>query len=425
MDLLYLSRHFRNMPAQGDLPLTEFVRAVLATGYSGYLSLEVFNDQFRGTPPRSIALDGKRSITMLVDAALRAEPLLAPARPLPPRVPVEAVSFVEFSSSPVEGAELVDQFRAMGFANTARHRSKNVELFTQGDIRLVLNTEDRGLTFSNFLTHGTSAYAIGLEVADAGAALDRAVALGAQMFDQQVPPGQLHIPAIRGVGGSLIYLLDRKSELATVWDTEFIRIKAPGTDAALEHIDHIAQTMKYNELLTWILYYTSIFDTVKSSMVDVSDPGGLVRSQVIENSSGSLRLTFNGTENDRTFAGRFVRETFGSGIQHIALASSDIFRTAKALASWRFEPLLVSPNYYADVQARFGLDDVQTELLRKHALLYDRDTSGEFYQLFGRAGSNGFFFEIVERKGYRGYGAANAPFRIAAQQRAAVRPAME
>ncbi len=227
------------------------------------------------------------------------------------------------------------------------------------------------------------------------------------------------------MGGSLIYLLDRKSELATVWDTEFIPTEAPGTDAALEHIDHIAQTMKYNELLTWILYYTSIFDTTKSPMVDVSDPGGLVRSQVIENSSGSLRLTFNGTENDRTFAGRFVRETFGSGVQHIALASRDIFGTAKALASLRFEPLLVSPNYYADVQARFGLDDVQTGLLREHALLYDRDTSGEFYQLFARAGSNGFFFEIVERKGYRGYGAANAPFRIAAQQRAAVRPAME
>ena len=425
MDLLYLSRHFRNMPAQGDLPVTEFLRAVLATGYSGYVSLEVFNDQFRGTPPRAIALDGKRSITHLVDAAMRAEPSSVPAKPLPPRAQVQGMSFVEFSSSPRESAQLSSQFRTMGFECTARHRSKEVDLFAQGNIRLVLNTEVRGLTFSNFLTHGTSAYAIGLEVDDAGAALDRAVALGAQVFDQQVQPGELLIPAIRGVGGSLIYLLDRKGDLARVWETEFTPEHTPRARPALSGIDHIAQTMNYNELLTWILYYGSIFETTKSPMVDVTDPGGLVRSQVIENNAGSLRLTFNGAENDRTFAGRFIRETFGSGIQHIALSCSDIFHTARELARSGFRALKVSPNYYADLQSRFGLDDALTGRLSEHALLYDREPSGEFFQLFGQADQGGFFFEVVERRNYRGYGAANAPFRIAAQRQAAVQEIAE
>ena len=154
-------------------------------------------------------------------------------------------------------------------------------------------------------------------------------------------------------------------------------------------------------------------------MVDVVDPSGLVRSQVIENASGSLRLTLNGAESHRTLAGRFIAETFGSSIQHLAFASNDIFATADALRRNGMKTLEISPNYYDDLQARLGIEADMLDRLRAANILYDRDAEGEFFQLYSTNVGEGFFFEIVQRgAGYRGYGALNAPFRIAAQKRA-------
>jgi 4-hydroxyphenylpyruvate dioxygenase len=167
-----------------------------------------------------------------------------------------------------------------------------------------------------------------------------------------------------------------------------------------------------------VLFHTSIFATHKSPMVDVLDPSGIVRSQVIENEAGTLRLTLNGAENNRTFAGRFIEEAFGASVQHIAFSTSDIYRTAAALRATGFSVLDISPNYYDDLAARFALENETVERMRANGLLYDRDEGGEFFQLYGRTFGEGLFFEIVERRGdYRGYGAANAPFRIAAQRR--------
>jgi 4-hydroxyphenylpyruvate dioxygenase len=187
-----------------------------------------------------------------------------------------------------------------------------------------------------------------------------------------------------------------------------------GQHAELCTIDHIAQTVPYEELLTWLLFYTAIFETRKTPMVDIIDPAGVVRSQVIENAEGSLRITLNGAENRRTLAGHFIAETFGSGIQHLAFSTGDIFATAAALKQNGFQPLHISPNYYDDVEARFGLDPQLAERLKAENILYDRDEHGEFFQLYSGTYGEGFFFEIVERRGYRGYGAANAIFRIAA-----------
>jgi 4-hydroxyphenylpyruvate dioxygenase len=176
--------------------------------------------------------------------------------------------------------------------------------------------------------------------------------------------------------------------------------------------------MNYEEMLTWILFYRSIFVAEKSPMVDVVDPSGLVRSQVIENASGSLRLTLNGAESHRTLAGRFIAETFGSSVQHLAFASDDIFATAAALQGNGMRSLEISRNYYVDLEARLGLPSDQLERLRAGNILYDRDTNGEFFQLYSTNVGEGFFFEIVQRtQGYAGYGAVNAPFRIAAQKR--------
>ena len=417
MDLLYWSRHFRNMPGEGDLPVTEFMRAVAATGYDGPLSLEIFNDQFRGGSPRSIAVDGRRSLIYLMDQVARAEPAISIDVPeIPDRVEAQGIEFVEFAANEQEAQELGTLFEAMGFAAVARHRNKEVTLYRQGAVNLVVNTEKEGFAHSSYVVHGTSAYAIGLKVADAAATVERARALGADTFEQRHGPGELAIPAIRGVGGGVLYFIDHATE--GVWEIEFEPI-GPGTDdSGLESIDHVAQTMNYEEMLTWILFYTSIFEVRKSPVVDVVDPAGLVRSQVIENAPGSLRLTLNGAENRRTLAGTFIAETFGSSIQHIALRTRDILKTARSLRDRGFAPLVISPNYFDDIAARFGLEAGFVETLRDLNILYDRDEHGEFFQFYSGTFGEAFFFEIVERRGgYRGYGAANAPFRIAAQRR--------
>ncbi|RJT40752.1 sugar phosphate isomerase/epimerase and 4-hydroxyphenylpyruvate domain-containing protein [Mesorhizobium waimense] len=419
MDLLYWSRHFRNMPGEGDLPVVDFMRAVAATGYSGPLSLEIFNDQFRGGSPRSIAVDGHRSLIYLMDQVARAEPDIAIDVPvLPERVAVSGIEFVEFAANETEAEELVLLLRAMGFSQIARHKNKDVVLFRQGDINIVINTEKEGLAHSSYLVHGTSAYAFGLKVDDAAATVARARALGAELFEQRHGPDELAIPAIRGVGGSVIYFIDAKSELAKVWEIEFEPVNDAGDDAGLMAIDHLAQSMNYEEMLTWLLFYTSIFRTRKLPVVDVIDPAGVVRSQVVESDDGGLlRLILNGAENRRTLAGHFVAESFGSGVQHLAFASRDIFQTADRLAELGFNVLEISPNYYDDLEARLGLEPEFTGRLRNRNILFDRDEGGDYFQLYSQTYGEGFFFEVVERRGYRGYGAANAPLRIAAQKR--------
>lgn len=426
MDLLYWSRHFRNMPGEGDLPVADFMRAVASTGYDGPVSLEIFNDQFRGGSPKSIAVDGRRSLIYLMDQVARDEPDIAiPVPGMPDRIAVDGVEFIEFSANESEAEELARLLAAMGFRLVARHKHKDVLLFRQGGINIVVNTEKEGFAHSSYVVHGTSAYALGLRVESAAATVARAQALGAELFEQKHGPDELAIPAIRGVGGGVIYFVDKA--LAKVWEIEFEPVEesdpiAAGGHAGLTAIDHVAQTMNYEEMLTWLLFYTSIFRTRKTPMVDVVDPAGLVRSQAVEGLDGGLRLTLNGAENRKTLAGHFIAESFGSSVQHIAFDCSDIFATAAALARLGFEALEISPNYYDDLEARLGLEPELTRRLRDANILYDRDGNGEYFQLYSQTYGEGFFFEIVQRRGgYKGYGAPNAPFRIAAQKRS-IRP---
>jgi 4-hydroxyphenylpyruvate dioxygenase len=243
----------------------------------------------------------------------------------------------------------------------------------------------------------------------------------AQDHQQPAQPTELQIPAIRGVGGSILRLLDAGSDLSRIWSVDFRSDASPAPGAGLTGIDHLGQTMAYDEMLSWALFYASIFDTRKAPMVDVADPDGLVRSQAVQ--SGGLRITLNGAEARRTLAGRFVEDTFGASVQHIAFATDDILATASELARRDFPLLQIGDNYYDDVEARFGLDPALVARMRAAKVLYDEDAGGQFFQLYSAPRSDGFFFEIVQRQGnYQGYGAPNAPFRIAAQKRSA-RPA--
>jgi 3-dehydroshikimate dehydratase len=422
MDLLYWSRHFRNMPGEGDLDVNGFMRAVVGTGYSGVVSLEIFNDQFRGGSPKTISVDGHRSLLYLMDQVSRTEPRIAISVPaMPDRVAVTGIEFIEFAADEQEAVDLAELLRQIGFRRAGQHVSKEVALWRQGGINIVINSEREGFAHSSYLVHGTTVCDLGLKVEDAGATVERARALGADLFEQPVGPGELKIPAIRGVSGSVMHFIDDRSDLGRVWEIEFDSVEDHESqpDVGLLTIDHIAQTMNYEEMLTWLLFYTSIFTTHKTPMVDVVDPAGLVRSQVIENGEGSLRITLNGAENHRTLAGRFITESFGSAVQHIAFKSADIFATAARLMKNGFAPLDISANYYDDLGARFALGDEFLERLRACNILYDRDDHGEYFQLYSHNYREGFFFEIVERRGdYRSYGAANAQFRIAAQKRA-------
>jgi 4-hydroxyphenylpyruvate dioxygenase len=426
MDLLYWSRHFRNMPGEGDLDMAGFMSAVAATGYDGPLSLEVFNDQFRGGSPRTIAVDGHRSLVFLMDQVARREPgikLTAPA--MPDRIKGAGVAFIEFAASEAEAASLASLLKCLGFRRVGRHIAKSVALWQQGDIRIVINTDPEGFAHVSHISHGLNICDVGLLVDDADATVERAKALGAATFQQPVGPGEREIPAIRGVGGGLLHFIDHKNGLSEVWQTEFRPVEedAAAGPAGLSRIDHIAQTMNYEEMLTWSLFYTSLFNVTKQPMVDVVDPHGLIRSQAIESADGALRLTLNGAETHRTFAGRFIADSFGSSVQHVAFQTDDIMATASALAQNGFAPLQIPGNYYDDLSARFGLEETFVADLRRLNLLYDQVGESSFLQLYSKPFGEGIFFEIVERRGgYTGYGGPNAPFRVAAQARL-MRPA--
>ncbi len=421
MDILYWSRHFRNMPGEGDLPVRDFLAAVAATGFDGWLSLEIFNDQFRGGSPRSISVDGHRSLVAVMDEVRRAEPAAAAILPpMPDRIAVSGFEFVEFAATADTAPGLVRFLHGMGFRRAGRHVSKDVTLYRQGGVNLVVNTEREGFAHAAYLTHGVGVCDIGFRVENAAATVERATALGAQLFESRVGPGELSIPAIRGVGGAVMHFIDQSPALSKVWETEFVAVEeeVAVADSRLVAVDHVGQTMPYDEMLSWLLFYTTIFQIEKAPIVDIIDPSGIVRSRAIENADGSLRLTLNGAENARTFAGHFIAESFGSAVQHLAFASADIFATAAALTANGFETLAITPNYYEDVEARFGLDPDFSDRLKASNILYDRDEHGDYFQLYSPNFGEGFFFEIVERRGgYRGYGAPNAPFRIAAQKR--------
>ncbi len=417
MDLLYWSRHFRNMPGEGDLDVPAFMRAVMATGYSGPVSLEIFNDQFRGGLPGTIARDGHRGLVHLMDQVRRAEPELSIELPeIPPPVSPAGLAFIEFAVRGEEDDALADHLRTLGFTKVARHVGKALTLWQQGEIRIVLNAETQGHADNAFLVSGTSICDIGLLVSSSSDTVARARALGAEGFEQSRGAGELDIPGIRGLGGSVLHFLD--DGLSDVWDVEFERTDEPIQGAGLTKIDHIAETVSYDEMLSWSLFYSALFGMEKQPMVDVIDPDGLIRSQALSTADRNVRITLNGAETHRTLAGEFLASRFGATVQHVAFATDDIFGTVAALENLGFASLPISANYYSDLAARFDIPSERLARMQASNILFDRVGETEFYQVYARPLAGAMFFEIVERRGgYDGYGAPNAPFRIAAQKR--------
>ena len=417
MDFLSWSRHLRCMPAQGELPIVDYVATLLERGYAGVLSLEIFNDRFRSSSASEVALDGHRALTFLYDQiARRLAPRIAPE--LPSRARVRDVEFVEFAANESEVELLEALFKTLGFARSGKHRTKDVTRWRQNGINFVINSEPDSFARAYDAIHGASICALGVSVENVASAMRRAQGLQIPPFAQSAQSNGSPIPCVQGVGGSQLYLVEAGSQ-SRIWDTEFVPIAGDpvSADAGLLRIDHVAQTMQYEEMLSWLLYYVSLFDVAKAPLVQIADPLGLVQSQAIESPEGGLRLTLNGSASTHTLSARFLQGFHGAGVQHIALASADIFASARRLRELGLAMLPIPRNYYEDLAARFGLEETLLTQLAEFNILYDRDTDGEYFHLVSRAFAKRFFFEVVERRGYRAYGAANAAIRLAAQSR--------
>lgn len=417
MDPLSWSRHFRCMPGQGDLPLLEYVVALKEIGYDGVLSLEIFNDSFRAGSTAEIAVDGMRSLIYLLERAdRRLQPNKAGSRD--PRVACRNVEFIEFCASEEEAPQLAQMLHTLGFAATHRHRRKAVTRWRQGDINLIINCEPEGFAHNFDTVHGTSVCAIGVRVDDAHAAVERARRLQISTFAQKVGPGEFEIPAVRGVGGSLIYFV-AESEVPSIWKSEFEELPRDSStmDAGLKRIDHFTQSMHYEEMLSWLLYYVALFEVDKSTPIEIADPVGLVLSQPINSRDFRFRAVLNGSAGAQTLVSRFLHNYGGAGVQHVSFATDDIFSTAAILRDLGMEFLSIPTNYYDDLGARFGLEGASLDQLAQFNILYDQDGDGEYHHLFTRAFAKRFFFEVVQRRRYNGYGPRNTAIRLSAQSR--------
>ncbi|MGO4305491.1 bifunctional sugar phosphate isomerase/epimerase/4-hydroxyphenylpyruvate dioxygenase family protein [Cupriavidus sp. RAF12] len=410
MDVLSWSRHYRNFPGQGDLPVTDFARAVLQSGYTGPLSLEIFNDEFRAAPARMIAQDGLRSLIWL-EAEAGGAPLPAP--------PVFAgVDFIEFAVDDTAGRDLAQQIESMGFVHAGRHRSKAVDLYRQGGINLILNAEQDSAASEHFQLHGPSVCAIGLKVDDAQRAVARARALLCKEWCERVGPDERVIPALRSPDGMLFHLIDDRNADRSIYESDFTLdapIEPSSTGAGLTAIDHIAQALPAHRLDTFVLFYRSVFGMDADAVHEIADPYGLVKSRAMVSPGQQVRIPLNVSESGRTATGRFVTAYAGSGVHHIAFRAERIEHTLEAIDRKRAAMLHVPDNYYDDVAARLALDDERLARLQQLGLLYDRDAHGDFLHAYTAPFHERFFFELVQRHGYLGYGAANASVRMAAQ----------
>jgi 4-hydroxyphenylpyruvate dioxygenase len=420
-DIRMLKRHFGLLPGLGRLNLAGFVRVLARAGYRGAWSIARLGEQDQEARAEQITQDGYRSLVSLLDDVSGSEPGLSliPSR-LPARSNVRGVEFVEFAADKESHDQLAALLKSMCFRMERRHISKSVELWRQGAINIVINSDPSGYAHSAFLSHGPCVCDMGVRVEDANLAVDRATELGTEPFSQPVGTGELDIPAVRGVGGSVVHFIDEKSDLHRVWDIEFepVQKTAAIPPAGLRRVDHVAQTMANSEMRSWLLYYMTTFDMRKSEIVNVADPSGVVRSQSIETPEGELRLNLNGAGGHRTFAASFLADRFGAGVQHLAFLTDDIFETSQALEGASFRRLEMPSNYYEELRVRYALDADLVERLKSGQILYERQGDTEYFQIYSQPIFNGFFFEIVERRaGYQGYGASNASIRLAAQMR--------
>ncbi|MFF5140523.1 bifunctional sugar phosphate isomerase/epimerase/4-hydroxyphenylpyruvate dioxygenase family protein [Streptomyces sp. NPDC013157] len=390
MDVLQWSRHYRCFPGQGGFDVAGLVRHVLRTGYDGPLSLEVFNDVFRQAEAGPTAVDAHRSLLVLQEAVGVGE--------LPPPVVPTGVAFAELVTPDAEPVSAL--LGALGFARTARHRSKPVDLWEQGKARVLVNTGPAARR------EGTGLAAIGLESPDPRAAARRAEALLAPVLPRRRAPEDAPLDAVAAPDGTELFFCatGHDSELRD-WRADFAEVPhepAPGP----AYFDHLALTQPWHQYDEAVLFHRSVLGLHPQESVDVADPYGLLRSRAVTNADGTVRIVLG-------VGAAPADDTLHA--QHIALAVSDVVAAARAFREAGGGLLPIPANYHDDLAARYEFADGELETYRDLGILYDRDADGVFRHCYTRTVGR-VFFELVERDpGYRGYGAQNAPVRLAAQ----------
>ncbi|WP_017582360.1 sugar phosphate isomerase/epimerase and 4-hydroxyphenylpyruvate domain-containing protein [Nocardiopsis valliformis] len=437
MDVLQWSRHHRCFPGQGGFDLTAFTEHVIAAGYRGPLSLEVFNDVFRAADPDRTAADALRSLSALEDAVARARTTSERGRGaaetdapvhlnrLPDLVPPEGLGFVEVAAAEPAAKRTRSVLSALGFAHTRDHRSKPVELWEHGRTRVLLNSADPRLGHTWIGDAAVTAF--GVDVTDPEQVAARAEQLSAPALSRRRDPSEARLRAVAAPDGTAVFLCPtgpagEAGETGQAGEADWTRdFSAPaidhlreGTPTPITGIDHLGLHQPFDHFDEASLFYQALFGLSPSENTDLASPDGLVRSRVLTRPGPvpGPRIALN-----VSVLGRGPQADAAGGAQHIALACDDIVAVARAMVAAGEPPLGVPDNYYDDLAARTDLSPARCELMRGLGILYDRDGDGEFLHLYSPLLDGRLFFEVVQRvNGYEGYGAVNTHVRMAAHR---------
>ena len=406
MDVLQWSRHYRCFPGQGGFDIAGLLQHVVRAGYDGPLSLEVFNDVFRQAEAGPTAVDARRSLLVLQESVGLAR--------LPEPVVPTGIAFAELLTPDAEPVAAV--LGALGLSRTARHRGKPVDLWERGAARILVNTGPAALPHARLRSRGgtpidgTALTAVGLESPDPQGAARRAEALLAPVLPRRRAPEDAPLDAVAAPDGTELFFCATDRPELPDWRTDFEAVGTVGTagdvEGGVDRIDHLALTQPWHHFDEAALFHRSVLGLHGQESVDVADPYGLFRSRAVTNSVGSVRIALAvgpAPSEDETRA------------QHIALATGDVVAAARRFRAAGGRLLPVPANYYDDLAARYEFTEGELATYRELGILYDRDAQGEFRHCYTRTVGR-VFFELVQRDGgYQGYGAQNAPVRLAAQ----------
>jgi 4-hydroxyphenylpyruvate dioxygenase len=321
----------------------------------------------------------------------------------------DGFEFVEYTAPDPELLRTL--FERFGFPVTARHRHKNVTLHRQGDINFIINAEPNSFAQRFAQEHGPSACAMAFRVKDAAYAYKRAIELGAKPVETDVGPMELKIPAIEGIGGSLIYLVDRYGE-RTIYDVDFVPVenRAPMPDAGLTYIDHLTHNVARGNMDKWAGFYERLFNFREIRYFDIEGQKTGLFSRAMTSPCGKIRIPINESQDDKSQIEEYLREYRGEGIQHIALGTDDIFRTVDVLRRQGVQFQDTPDTYYERINERVPGHQEKLEELKKRRILIDGNPEkgeGLLLQIFTRNVIGPIFFEIIQRKGNQGFGEGN------------------
>ena len=321
----------------------------------------------------------------------------------------DGFEFIEYTAP--DPALLRNLFEKMGFPATAKHRSKNVTLHSQGDINFIINAEPDSFAQRFAEQHGASICAIAFRVKDAARACARALDLGARGVENRPGPMELNIPAIEGIGGSRVYLVDRYGD-RTIYDVDFIPVEAGHhvMRAGLTCVDHLTHNVHRGNMHKWAGFYEKLFNFRELKYFDIEGRLTGLKSRAMTSPCGKIRIPINESADDKSQIEEYLSEYRGEGIQHIALGTDDIYATVDALRRHDIVFQDTPDSYYEMISRRVPGHAEDPDALRQRRILIDgapTEDQGVLLQIFTRNVIGPIFFEIIQRKGNQGFGEGN------------------